>query len=119
VGDRFVVGFQENSDDPIVYLYSHWGGEAQEKILADALLQASGRWGDPAYGTRIVMSQIIGDDWKGSLGFGVSVNNFAYPDYPTIQVVEWHNKSVSIRDTDNPSIEVASTPLDDFVKEKV
>lgn len=119
MGDRFVVGFQEKSDEPIVYLYSHWGGEAQEKILADALLQASGRWGDPAYGTRIVMSQIIGDEWKGSLGFGVSVNNFAYPDYPTIQVVEWHNNCVSTRNTDNPSIEVASTPLDDFVKEKV
>jgi hypothetical protein len=65
------------------------------------------------------MSQIIGDEWKGSLGFGVSVNNFAYPDYPTIQVVEWHNNCVSTRNTDNPSIEVASTPLDDFVKEKV
>ena len=94
MGDRFVVGFQDKPENPILYLYSHWGGEAQEKILAEALNKSQGRWNDSDYGTRIVVSQIIGDSWKDNLGFGLSVNNFAMPDYDTIQVVEWHSQSV-------------------------
>lgn len=119
MGDRFVVGFQDKPENPILYLYSHWGGEAQDKILANALNSAQGRWGDPDYGTRIVVSQIIGEYWQDRLGFGLSVNHFAMPDYDTIQVVEWHSQSVSTRVTSMPSVEVASVPLEHFCLERV
>ena len=49
MGDRFVVGFQDKPESPIVYLYSHWGGEAQDKILAHSLNVAQGRQNDPHY----------------------------------------------------------------------
>jgi len=119
MGDRFVVGFQDKPENPILYLYSHWGGEAQEKILANSLNVAQGRWNDPDYGTRIVVSQIVGDSWNDTLGFGLSVNHFAMPDYDTIQVVEWHSQSVSTRITSMPSVEVASVPLEHFCLERV
>lgn len=119
MGDRFVVGFQDKPENPILYLYSHWGGEAQEKILAEALDKAQGRWGDSDYGTRIVVSQIIGDSWKDSLGFGLSVNHFAMPDYDTIQVVEWHSQSVSTRQASAPSVELENTPFEHYCLERV
>ena len=119
MGDRFVVGFQDKPENSIVYLYSHWGGEAQEKILANALDKAQGRWNDPDYGTRIVVSQIVGDSWNDTLGFGLSVNNFAMPDYDTIQVVEWHSQSVSMRVTSMPNVVVSSVPLEHFCLERV
>jgi len=91
----------------------------EDKILAHALNSAQGRWNDPDYGTRIVVSQIVGDSWKDTLGFGLSVNHFAMPDYDTIQVVEWHSQSVSTRITSMPSVEVASVPLEHFCLERV
>jgi len=115
VGDRFVVGFQAKPEDPIIYLYSHWGGEVQDALLANALDKASSRWNDPHYATRIVTSQIVADDWKDVLGFGLSVNNFAMPDYDTINVVEWHSQRVSVRITTMPSVELTSVPFDAFI----
>ena len=112
-----VVGFQAKSADPIIYIYSQWGGEAQKEILVNALQKSESRWTDADYATRICISQIVGDSWKDTLGFGISVNNFCSPDYDTIQVVEWHKGKVSIRETSNPENVLEEITLETFCQD--
>ena len=118
MGDRMVIGFQTEPSEPIVYLYSHWGGEARNEILVNALSKARNRWEDSGYGTRIVMSHIIGNDWSGELGYGIYVNDYPEPDYPDIYVVEWSNQVVSTRSAKNPEsmFALSSVSFEDFVK---
>jgi hypothetical protein len=117
MGDRMVVGFQAKSADPIIYIYSQWGGEAQKEILVNALQKSESRWTDFDYATRICISQIVGDSWNDTLGFGISVNNFCSPDYDTIQVVEWHKGKVSIRETSNPENVLEEITLETFCQD--
>ena len=112
-----VVGFQAKSADPIIYIYSQWGGEAQKEILVNALQKSESRWTDADYATRICISQIVGDSWNDTLGFGISVNNFCSPDYDTIQVVEWHKGKVSIRETSNPENVLEEITLETFCQD--
>lgn len=112
-----VVGFQAKSADPIIYIYSQWGGESQKEILVNALQKSESRWTDSDYATRICISQIVGDSWNDTLGFGISVNNFCSPDYDTIQVVEWHKGKVSIRETSNPENVLEEITLETFCQD--
>ena len=113
MGNRVVVGFQNRIDDPIIYLYQHHGDERKE-ALASAISSAQSRWTDADYATRIVISQLIGDDWSQNLSYGLSVNRFAYPDYPTIYVVEWERGLVTTRNTDNPAEVLGSETIAEF-----
>ena len=117
MGDRMVVGFQAKSADPIIYIYSQWGGESQKEILVNALQKSESRWTDSDYATRICISQIVGDSWNDPLGFGISVNHFCSPDYDTIQVVEWHKGKVSIRETSNPENVLEEITLESFCQD--
>jgi len=117
MGDRMVVGFQAKSADPIIYIYSQWGGESQKEILVNSL-QKSGRWlTDSDYATRICISQIVGDSWNDTLGHGISVNTFCSPDYDTIQVVEWHKGKVSIREASDPENVLGEISLETFCQD--
>ena len=117
MGDRMVIGFQAKSAEPTIYLYAQWGGEAQKEILVSALQKSESRWTDADYATRICISQIVGDSWNDTLGFGISVNNFCSPDYDTIQVVEWHKGKVSIRETSNPENVLEEITLETFCQD--
>lgn len=112
-----VVGFQAKSDEPTIYLYAQWGGEAQKEILVNALQKSESRWDDPDYATRICISQIVGNNWNDTLGFGVSVNKFCSPDYDTIQVVEWQNQKVSIREASDPESVLEEISLETFCQD--
>jgi len=112
-----VIGFQAKSAEPTIYLYAQWGGEAQKEILVNALQKSESRWTDADYATRICISQIVGDSWNDTLGFGISVNNFCSPDYDTIQVVEWHKGKVSIRETSNPENVLEEITLETFCQD--
>ena len=113
-----VIGFQAKSAEPTIYLYAQWGGEAQKEILVNALQKSESRWTDADYATRICISQIVGDSWNDTLGFGISVNNFCSPDYDTIQVVEWHKGKVSIRETSNPENVLEEITLETFCQDE-
>jgi hypothetical protein len=52
-------------------LYSHWGADKCVAHIAKALKAASGRWTDTNYCTRIIISQIVGDEWEDTTGYGV------------------------------------------------
>lgn len=112
-----VIGFQAKSADPIIYLYSQWGGEAQKEILVNALQKSESRWTDSDYATRICISQIVGNSWNDTLGHGISVNTFCAPDYDTIQVVEWHKGKVSIRERSNPENVLEEISLETFCQD--
>ena len=113
MGNRVVVGFQNRKDDPIIYLYQHWGDE-RKSTIANAVFSACSRWSSPDYATRIVISKLIGNDWDKPLGYGLSVNHFAQPDFDTIFIVRWEEKLVTTNSADEPEKELAVEALQDF-----
>ena len=74
MGDRIVYTIRQDKD-LFVNLYSHWGGYDRFVNLASALRAAEPRWNDSSYATRIIVSQLIGDNWKDELGFGLWASN--------------------------------------------
>jgi hypothetical protein len=90
MGDRAVFGFRTHKDAPTLYLYGHWAGEKQDSSLANALVASRGRWNDEAYATRIATSHIIGDAWTKETGYGLTIDEYAYPDYDYLNVVDWN-----------------------------
>lgn len=95
MGDRVVYTIKQDKDLS-VNLYSHWGGYDRFTALARALQAAEPRWNDMSYCTRIIVSQLIGDDWSQETGFGLWASNSdgAYGgDHPDI-VIDLVNKTV-------------------------
>lgn len=99
MGDRANFGFRKDANSPTVYLYGHWAGHGMLARLANALLavEAHGRLTDDAYGTRIAVSQIVGEDWAGGLGWGITVDEVADNEH-SIPVVDWAAGTVTLYD---------------------
>jgi hypothetical protein len=105
MGDRYVVGFRNQKSDPVIWLYSHWGGSDRVSAIGEALEAARPRWSDPSYATRIMMSHIIGDQWSGELGFGISVgDDMTWPDYSDVHIVNWETKSIEVFDINGGNV---------------
>jgi hypothetical protein len=88
MGDRIVYTIKQDKDLS-VNLYSHWGGYDRFVTLAKAIKTAEPRWNDTSYATRIIVSQLIGDQWDQELGFGLWASNSegAYGgDHPDITI---------------------------------
>jgi hypothetical protein len=95
MGDRVVYSIKQDKNLS-VNLYSHWGGYDRFTALANALHAAMPRWNDTSYATRIIVSQLIGDQWNQELGFGLwaSDSSGAYGgDHPDI-IIDLINKTV-------------------------
>ena len=95
MGDRIVYSIKQDKDLS-VNLYSHWGGYDRFAALARALKAAEPRWNDVSYGTRIIVSQLIGSDWADELGFGLWASNehgMYGGDHPDI-IIDMVNKTV-------------------------
>lgn len=71
MGDRRNVRIEEESGGQI-FLYTHWDGSDLPDIVASALDRGRGRWGDEAYLTRIIFSEMIKGDVEGETGYGIS-----------------------------------------------
>ena len=72
-------------DERKIYLYTHWGAEALEDVLRDALIRGQSRWDDPPYLARIIFSEMIRDDVLDTLGYGIAP--YVMDDeFPTIEV---------------------------------
>ena len=96
MGDRIVFTIKQDKDLS-VNLYSHWGGYDRFIDLARALRAAEPRWNDGSYATRIIVSQLIGDQWGEETGFGLWASNSkgAYGgDHPDI-TIDLVNKTVT------------------------
>lgn len=66
------TNFELKDSQGSIWLYSHWGGDSKVRDLANALEVAKPRWGDVPYAIRIVVSQIIGNDWNSETGYGLT-----------------------------------------------
>ena len=95
MGDRIVYSIRQD-EDLSLNLYSHWGGYDRFVTLANALHAAKPRWDDSSYAARIIVSQIVGDQWAEETGFGLwaSTEHGMYGgDHPDI-VIDLVNKTV-------------------------
>lgn len=82
-----------------VTLYSHWGETNWRQDLAMALAKAEPRWTDQNYGARIVVSQLIGEDWDKETGYGLFTSVDGEDLGDTTVVVDFTNQTVN--DTGN------------------
>jgi hypothetical protein len=95
MGDRIVYTIQQDQDLSL-NLYSHWGGYGRFEALAAAIKAAEPRWGDSTYAARIIISQLIGDQWDSETGFGLWASNetgMYGGDHPDI-IINLVNKTV-------------------------
>lgn len=79
MGDRGNIVVIDNEQK--VFLYAHWKGCDLPDIAQRALNRGRGRWNDPAYLTRIIFCDMIGNDLKGESGYGISpfIQDNEYP----------------------------------------
>ena len=94
MGDRANFGFVQPNGETIV-LYGHWAGYNMLGKLADAVIKARPRWNDPSYATRIVTSQMIGDDWNSETGWGLQVNEIGDNEHK-IAIIDWKQQTFSL-----------------------
>jgi len=71
MGDRANVLVKYDDKDSGVYLYTHWGGSDLPSTLQQALKKRE-RWDDSQYLTRIIFCTMVGQDWDGTTGYGIS-----------------------------------------------
>jgi len=70
MGDRAAFGFRDD-EGRTLWLYGHYAGDGMLETLADAVAHAQPRWDEPTYGTRMMISHMIGSDWDGEYGWGI------------------------------------------------
>lgn len=99
MGNRVNFGFVQPNGETIV-LYGHWAGEGMLGQLADAVIKARPRWSDPAYATRIAISQLIGDDWNSETGWGLHVNEIGDNEHK-IAIIDWVQQAFSLHAEDS------------------
>ena len=75
MGSRTQWVIKTDTTDNGIHLYSHSGGESKFHDTQEALAAAKFRWNDAAYGSRIFISNIIGDNWASETGFGILAGN--------------------------------------------
>lgn len=98
MGNRCNWGLRQH-DGNILYIYSHWGGDAMFAQFANALSRAhtAGRLpGDEAYANRIIISALISDH-DSDLGWGVTINQIADNEHK-IPVYDYATDTVSLYD---------------------
>lgn len=96
MGDRANFGFKQSNDETIV-LYGHWAGHEMLANLAEAVEKARSRWTDESYATRIVVSNLIGDNWHETTGWGLTVNNILDNEHK-IPVIDWRSGTFSLHE---------------------
>ena len=116
MGDRAVIGFKAHAEAVPVFLYSHWSGGSRYSDAQKAIEAARSRWDDSAYATRIAISQIVGDDWAGELGFGISAghNSFCQPDYDEVILITWGSQTVNLVSAVDSEDVVATLSFESF-----
>jgi hypothetical protein len=85
-----------------IYLYTHWGAEGLENVLAKALDRARDRWGDDAYLARIIFTDMTDGVGQDLTGFGIAPFE-CDPEFATLTV-------------DLVAKTVNGVPFDEFIK---
>ena len=89
MGDRLNIQLIYTSfEDEVqsLHIYSHWGGHRiLSRGLSDAIQAGRGRWDDQSYLGRIILSQLVGEDWNQNLSWGLSPD-YVDSEYPDLKV---------------------------------
>lgn len=96
MGDRANFGFKQSNGDVIV-LYGHWAGYEMLAKLAQAVEIAKPRWTDESYATRIVISNLVGDEWTSLTGWGLTTNQILDNEHK-IPIVDWRTGTFSLHE---------------------
>lgn len=103
MGDRANFGLRQ-IDGNTLFVYGHWAGDNMLAKFAHALDACQARAPhDEAYANRIIISQLVGEDWDGTLGWGVTINYMTDNEHK-VPVYDFSTDEVSLYDyTWNPS----------------
>jgi len=112
MGDRANFGFRDSKEN-VVFLYGHWAGHNMLAKLANAVQAAETRWQDDSYATRIAISNLIGDEWAQTTGWGIYINQLGDNEHK-VPVVDWTNQTFTLYEEDLSTV-VFSSSLADFV----
>jgi hypothetical protein len=85
MGMRRNIALDYGAKNGKIYLYTHWGAEGLEDVLAHALDRGRERWNDESYLARIIftdMTKGVGDDLT---GYGLSPFE-CDPEFATLEV---------------------------------
>lgn len=76
MGDRAGFAIEQNYGTETIHLYGHWAGDGMMSNLANALTAALPRieMRDEAYSARIIISNLIGDEWRAEAGWGIATS---------------------------------------------
>jgi hypothetical protein len=97
MGNRTIVGLQENAEAPTLYVYLHWSKYPDGLQDAQkALDHARPRWNDYSYATRMVVSHLTDGCYPSDTGSGLSIDNYVDPDYDLWAVINWDKQQVVI-----------------------
>ena len=101
MGDRANFGIRQN-DGNTIFVYGHWAGAGMLAKFANALGHGTVAHripSDPAYGTRIIISQLIGESWKSDTGWGITINTLSDNEHK-VPVYDFVTDTVSLYDFD-------------------
>ena len=110
MGDRANFGFRQSNEN-VVFLYGHWAGHNMLSQLAEAVAVARPRWTDESYATRIAISQLIDEDWKQELGWGLHINEIGDNEHK-VPVIDWTNQTFTLYEEDLKTVVFSMSLLD-------
>lgn len=110
MGDRANFGFKDNGNT--IFLYGHWAGHDMLNNLAHAVLAAESRWSDSSYATRIAISNLVGDEWTQTTGWGLSVDRILDNEHK-VPIINWEEKTFTLMEEDLQTV-VFSMTIDEF-----
>lgn len=71
--------------EPSIYLYTHWGADGLEEVLAQSLNRARERWSDEAYLARVIFTDMTAGAGSDVTGYGLAPYE-CDPEYKTLKV---------------------------------
>ena len=101
MGDRANFGIKQ-ADGNTIFVYGHWAGHQMLAKFAKAIDRVvdAGRMGDNAYATRIIISDLIGEDWNQDMRWGITVNTLADNEHK-VPVYDLTSDTVTLYDVED------------------
>jgi hypothetical protein len=101
MGDRANFGIRQ-ADGNTIFVYGHWAGHQMLAKFAKAINRVvdAGRMGDNAYATRIIISDLIGEDWSQDMRWGITVNTLADNEHK-VPVYDLTSDTVTLYDVED------------------
>ena len=101
MGDRANFGIRQ-ADGNTIFIYGHWAGHQMLAKFAKAIDRVvdAGRLNDTAYATRIIISDLIGEDWNQDMRWGITVNTLADNEHK-VPVFDLTNDTVTLYDVED------------------